>query len=39
MNWLAESIPLLVLGTLQMLLAFVIGARMLRSRRGKGDQG
>lgn len=39
MDWLAESVPLLVLGILQMLLAFTIGARMLRSRQGKGDQG
>lgn len=37
MDWLTEVIPFLVLGILQMLLAFAIGSHMLRNRRGKGD--
>lgn len=37
MDWLTDAMPLLVLGVLQMVLAFAIGARLLRTSRRRGD--
>lgn len=38
MDWFTDLIPLLLLGVLQMVLAFAIGAYLLRTRRERGDR-
>lgn len=38
MDWLPDVIPLLLLGILQLALAFSIGAYLLRTRRERGDR-
>lgn len=38
MNWFTDALPLLLLGILQMALAFAIGTYLLRTRRERGDR-
>lgn len=38
MNWFADVLPLLLLGILQIALAFAIGSYLLRTRRERGDR-
>ncbi len=38
MDWFTDVIPLLLIGILQMALAFVIGAYLLRTKRERGGR-
>lgn len=38
MDWLTDVLPLLLLGVLQLAIAFGSGTYLLRTRRERGDQ-